>query len=34
MNAAEFYGELYVVYHQNVMSEGNVRHGCRMFKDG
>jgi hypothetical protein len=33
MSAAEIHRELRVaVYGQNVMSEGNIRHWCRMFK--
>jgi hypothetical protein len=34
MRAAEIHRELCAVYGQNVMSEGTVRHWCRMFKDG
>jgi hypothetical protein len=30
----EIHRELRMIYGQNVMSEGNVRHCCRMFKDG
>jgi hypothetical protein len=33
MSAAEIHYELYVVYGQNVMSEGTVRQ-CRMFRNG
>jgi hypothetical protein len=35
MSASETHCELcVVVYSQNVMSKGTVRHWCRMFKDG
>jgi hypothetical protein len=34
MKAAEIHRELCMVYGQNVMSEGNIRQWCRMFKDG
>jgi hypothetical protein len=34
MSSAEFHHELYVVYGQNLMSEGTVRQWCRMFEDG
>jgi hypothetical protein len=34
MSAAKFHLELCAVCGQNVMSEGTVRQGCRMFKDG
>jgi hypothetical protein len=34
MSAAEIHRELRAAYGQNVMSEGTVRQGCRMFKDG
>jgi hypothetical protein len=34
MSALEIHCELCTVYGQNVMSEGNVRQWCRMFKDG
>jgi hypothetical protein len=34
MRAAKIHCELCTVYGQNIMSEGTVRHRCRMFKDG
>jgi hypothetical protein len=34
MSATEINHALCVVYGQTVMSEGTVRQGCRMFKDG
>jgi hypothetical protein len=34
MNAAAIHRELCAVCGQNVMSEGNLRQWCRMFKDG
>jgi hypothetical protein len=34
MIAAEIHLELYVVYVQNITSEGTVRQWCRVFKDG
>jgi hypothetical protein len=34
MSAAEILHELWVVYSQNIMSEGTVGQLCRMFKDG
>jgi hypothetical protein len=33
MSAAEIHCELCAVYVQNIMTEGNVRQWCRMFKD-
>jgi hypothetical protein len=33
-SAVEIHHELCPVYGKNVMSEGNVRQWCRMFKDG
>jgi hypothetical protein len=32
--AAEIHRELWVIYGQNVMSEGTVRQGCKTFRDG
>jgi hypothetical protein len=34
MSAVEIHCELSVVYDQNEKCEGNVRHRCRMFKNG
>jgi hypothetical protein len=34
MSDAEIQCELYVVYGQNLMSEGTIRQWCRMFKGG
>jgi hypothetical protein len=34
MSAAEIHRELWVVYSQNVMSEGTLGQWCRMFKEG
>jgi hypothetical protein len=34
MSAVEIHCELCAVYCQNVVSEGNVRQWCRMFRDG
>jgi hypothetical protein len=34
MSVAEIRHELYVVYGQNIISEGTVRQWCRMFEDG
>jgi hypothetical protein len=34
MSAAAIRHELYVIYGQNIMGEGTVRHWCRMFRDG
>jgi hypothetical protein len=34
MSAAEIHRELWVVYGQNVMSEGIIREWCGMFEDG
>jgi hypothetical protein len=33
MSAVEIHHELCTVYGQNVISEGTMRHWCRMFKD-
>jgi hypothetical protein len=33
VSAVEMHLELCMVYSQNVMSEGTVRHWCRMFKE-
>jgi hypothetical protein len=34
MNAEEIHRELFMVYGQNVISEGTVRQWCKMFKYG
>jgi hypothetical protein len=34
MGSAKIHRELCAVYDQNIISEGNVRRWCRMFKDG
>jgi hypothetical protein len=34
MSAMKIHRELCAIYDQNVMSEGTVRQGCRMFKYG
>jgi hypothetical protein len=34
MSVAVTHREICAVYGQNVMSEGDVRQWCRMFKDG
>jgi hypothetical protein len=34
MSAAEIHRELCAVYGQNIVREGNIRQGCRWFKNG